>query len=260
MNVTQPKTYAPATRCIYCGSNAFRTKEHIVPYGLGGAWVLPNASCKECQKITTKIENACLRKMFLRTRIQRNVKTRRKKEHREARVRALIITGSKTKTAHIPVKQAPEILVMMELSPPEILLGLEPQFTENVVGARIWARSNIAKWGPPRGISKARLGARLHLGYLARMLAKIAHSFAVAELGESAFQPLLPDLILGKPTWVFTYAVGGTYGSPPPPTTTLHELEIKEYNAPNQTYWVVRMRLFADQGTPVYNVVVGPKL
>jgi hypothetical protein len=38
----------------------------------------------------------------------------------------------------------------------------------------------------------------IHITPFTRMLAKIAHSYAVAELGVDAFEPLLPPLILGQ--------------------------------------------------------------
>lgn len=56
--------------CIYCGDpEPPLTREHVLPRGLGGneapdgfanALVLQNASCQSCQKITQRIEEACL--------------------------------------------------------------------------------------------------------------------------------------------------------------------------------------------------------
>ena len=43
-------------RCIYCGSRRDLTSEHIIPYGLGGEFILQEASCKKCATITSQFE------------------------------------------------------------------------------------------------------------------------------------------------------------------------------------------------------------
>jgi hypothetical protein len=87
-----------------------------------------------------------------------------------------------------------------------------------------------------------------------RVLAKIAHSFAVAKLGLAGFIPMLPAFILGKNDRNFYY-VGGTLDKSGA-GTELHELgfEVDESN-----YLVVRIRLFSSLGAPVFRVVVGTK-
>lgn len=42
------KIYQPVNVCIYCGGTGALSDEHIIPFGLGGRWVLPKASCAEC--------------------------------------------------------------------------------------------------------------------------------------------------------------------------------------------------------------------
>ena len=77
-----PEAYAPVGRCIYCGATEHspgRAKlgdEHIVPEGLGGMMILPEASCGRCEGMTSSIEQFCqkttlgaLRYQFLITRI-----------------------------------------------------------------------------------------------------------------------------------------------------------------------------------------------
>jgi hypothetical protein len=89
------------------------------------------------------------------------------------------------------------------------------------------------------------------------MLAKIAHSFAVAEMGLGSFKPLLPDLILGK-TMTPTYWVGGQLDIPPPGVTDRIDLDY-DWNANGKTFTVAHIRLFAQLGAPLYHVVIGER-
>src|SRR5689334_18963196 len=43
------KTFNAVGSCVYCGAGQGElTREHIVPLGLGGTFVLPASSCKRC--------------------------------------------------------------------------------------------------------------------------------------------------------------------------------------------------------------------
>jgi hypothetical protein len=91
----------------------------------------------------------------------------------------------------------------------------------------------------------------------ARMLAKIAHSFAVARMGINKFNPLLLDLILGR-TEVVTHLVGGDLDPPPAVTDYGHSLDLRpECRVGGRTFVVATVRLFAQFGAPQYYVVVG---
>src|SRR5882724_1125464 len=68
-------------KCIYCGSTAGKlTEEHVTPHGLGGALVLLEASCGDCQDITSALERKILRQEFFAARAALRTKTRRPKE------------------------------------------------------------------------------------------------------------------------------------------------------------------------------------
>lgn len=55
--------YAPVGRCIYCGGTSYSEAhpgrrlgdEHIIPLQLRGTLVLPEASCKACEVITSRL-------------------------------------------------------------------------------------------------------------------------------------------------------------------------------------------------------------
>lgn len=96
----------------------------------------------------------------------------------------------------------------------------------------------------------------------ARMLAKIAHSYAVASLGLNGFRPLLQDLITGKSSNAH-WLVGGDespWASEELATSGLHYIYLGDCIAAGNTYVVCGIQLFCVVDMPKYHVVVGHKL
>jgi hypothetical protein len=92
------------------------------------------------------------------------------------------------------------------------------------------------------------------------MLAKIAHSYTVAQLGLNAFHPLLPDLILGTSSTP-SHLVGGDISAPPPAAAPiLHHIYLQNCQTAGTEYILVAIQLFSFMGMPRYHVVVGKKL
>lgn len=96
---------------------------------------------------------------------------------------------------------------------------------------------------------------------LTRMLAKIAHSFAVAELGLDKFEPRLVSLITRGDISTMNL-VGGddALNDGERPSEALHELALGYQRINGTAYVVARIRLFASSGGPFYSVVVGESL
>lgn len=88
-------------------------------------------------------------------------------------------------------------------------------------------------------------------------IAKIAHSFAVAELGRGSFSPFLCDMILKRDMDDRADFIGGGEGNQEP-STRLHEIGFVDCCDPSLI--AVTVRLFGLLGTPTYHVVVGQKL
>ena len=77
--------------CIYCGTRERPlSKEHIIPYGLGGVWILGEASCDKCATITSEFEMDVLRNTFGPFRISSILPTRQKKERPDSFTLSLI--------------------------------------------------------------------------------------------------------------------------------------------------------------------------
>src|SRR5208282_4895981 len=84
-----------------------------------------------------------------------------------------------------------------------------------------------------------------------RRIAKIAHSFAIAELGFT-FVPYLINLIEATPPLFASHLVGGGLGDNPPPSENLHEIEfVQSLDGPvGDELLMVRVQLFACLGMP----------
>jgi hypothetical protein len=89
-----------------------------------------------------------------------------------------------------------------------------------------------------------------------QMIAKIAHSYAVAEWGINSFRPLLLDLILGR-SQTASYWVGGNMTVMPPDPNGLHRLQLKKEIILGTEYVIAYITLFCFFGSPEYRVVVG---
>jgi hypothetical protein len=101
-----------------------------------------------------------------------------------------------------------------------------------------------------------RINAKPH--EFARLLAKIAYSYVVAEYGLDGFTPFVIDLILGKSDEYFLY-VGGSLDIPQPVPNGGHHFSISILGCPKKRGWlIVEVRLFSGStGLPKYHVVVG---
>ncbi len=91
------------------------------------------------------------------------------------------------------------------------------------------------------------------------MLAKIGHSFAIAELGDGSFEPLLPVLIVRGDLSNCVDVIGGL-SHDEPPSSGLHELSLDDATFDHPNLVVVRVRLLSKLGTPTYYVVAGRHL
>jgi len=94
---------------------------------------------------------------------------------------------------------------------------------------------------------------------LCRTLAKIAHGYAVLRFGLDGFKPLLPYFIMGNYDRHRLYYVGGLLDTPPE-AEKLHEIDIEHPTPETWRHVVVRIRLLAKYGTPIYRVVAGERL
>jgi hypothetical protein len=232
------KVYNPVGRCIYCGAGPGTrlSREHIVPIGLGGGLVLPKASCESCSKITQKFEETCLRNTFLPYRVYVGL-MRHPQELREG------------------VKENGEFLVIPRIFGEPGLIYRAPPGRSLAFTYQLHADGDEID----RHVQRLAAGEiRFDMDAFARMLAKIAHSYAVAELGLDGIDPELPDLILGKNSDLASYLIGASPHYFPARRDRLsHQISLGLLPHGERQLVCVHIRLFATHNTPAYLVIAG---
>lgn len=258
-----PPPYAPAGRCIYCGSTTYSETEpthklgdeHLVPRGFGGAVLLPNASCQKHERATSQIEDHCVRHLLRGARP--HLKLRGRKSGRVARTAPL----GDASGASVPIEAHPGWMIDFTYPYPAFLAGRKPPpgqddaFTHVRPVVRDFEH-RVKRLG---GSIHVKLGGPDSLLTFARLLAKIAHVYAIAELGPDSFEPWLPPIILQEePSQFGIMDLVGTGRLDEPPSKYRHEVSF----AHGMTVYgelVVRVRLFGDLHAPsrAHYVVVG---
>jgi HNH endonuclease len=252
----KPEVFESANRCIYCpdGKPPF-TREHVVPRGMGGGMIFPNASCKKCQKIIHDVETYCMRGPFLSHRLGVGL-VNNLGDLRETIKMPIIIDGKRHEKT-FPVSEYPNFLVLPEFHDlPGILTGKTADNTGRI-SFSIWGIEEQLRALHAEG--NAILVENFNLEKFGRALAKIAHGFAAGKIRLENFEPLLPEFILGKAPEKATYLLGnwGEDGMVRP-SGVIHQVGMGFSNLGDKILLEVRIRLFAAyENTPVYRVVTG---
>jgi hypothetical protein len=172
----------------------------------------------------------------------------------------LKITDPSGQTRELEPKDAPSVLLFPLFSSPSILhTGSAHKLPLIINGHK---RIDISQ-------GKLAYSGQLFLNYhydlmiFARMLAKIAHSFAVAEIGEENFTPLLLDIILNKDCSYIGSLIGQLTNSKKNSreVNALHHIWIEssdDKSSPTTWKWiVVHIQLFMPWSDVIYTIVVG---
>lgn len=258
--------YPAPGHCIYCKANRYDDadtrplgEEHIINEGIGGTLGIRQASCGACEKYTSGPESRIINEALNAARFHLGTRMKGTKK-KNPRFRATKIARQFEEIERLPLADHPTMLMLITLAAPGILMG----------------RRSDARAGPYGGWTKnlnldvERLRQRGYDGLASpefdtvsfcQMLAKIAHSFAYAELGQDLV-PMLPRLIRRKlppkvSAWPSRYHLIGGNPFERPESDALHELDLGIETTTGQGYVVVRIRLFAKYDAPTYYVVAG---
>jgi HNH endonuclease len=255
-----PNHYYPAVgKCIYCGETRLPPgvprfgDEHIIPFSMGGTLILQEASCKRCEKVINRqIETPVTSQEWGDLRAKRKFPTRNKlKRKKRTHVRVRAIDGS---LMRLPLADHSTPVLTYKFSQARILSGLPRLLDDMSWSAAVLAshdeelamRRKYPEWDKTH-----RIVARPYP--FARLLAKIAHGYAVAEYGTSrldAFTPLTTDIILGQSDDYF-YTVGGSWDIHPAIPGGDHITDISvRFVAPNRALLIIDIRLFSQIETP----------
>ena len=259
VSAAKARRFDPTGHCIYCGGAGAGklTKEHIFPQGLGGGLILPEASCATCQKEIHSFETVCMRQILLPYRKITGLV--RHLDDLPATL-PLVLDFELQGPTHVAIDAHPDIVVLPGMRDlPGILTDTTPQpsieFEHQIFGHTDILAETKAKF---RALKNVGVNSN---GYAwLRMLAKIAHGYAFAELGLKRFEPALPDFILGRNPRLASYLIGKCDQPFPIPTAPpLLMIEMKSANRNGQSFAAVNMRLFAELGNqvPVYTVIAG---
>jgi len=214
------------------------------------------ASCKKCADVTKEIEQQCLRPLFGVLRIRQDYQTNNPDE-RPSHLPIRIGRGDGEKwhdveTIVVPVEDIPIALILPISPPPRILTGEE---TSNL---SLWWHTDEKELDAFR----EKYGAwpnhsRVHPLMYFRLLAKIAHAFAIGAEGYGSFEPLLIGLINGEEDT--SSLLIGCDPAPAPMGKGFFTLRVDHYRVNKIEYVGVNVCLFKDLGAPEYIVVVGKR-
>ncbi|MCH7806955.1 MAG: hypothetical protein IH995_07420, partial [Proteobacteria bacterium] len=200
------------------------------------------------------VEQNILKTVFYAPRVQLKVRRKRRKRQKEKFRLSAKVKGREVKY-DLPIEEHPTALVMFGLGPPGILVGHD--------GTDRTGQSYSFTPLSPRFYDALASGISFslefgNLYYFWRILAKIAHGYAVCTIGEDNFEPFLLNYIREESKENF-YLIGGV-PKKQPPIESLHRLELSHQVVGGVKYIVVRIRLFAFLNTPTYCVVVGKSI
>lgn len=256
------KSYAPIRFCIYCGSTDNLTDEHIIPNGLlpkGGDWYLPKASCPNCCSITKKFEGSVQQSMLGPLRYKLDLKTRNrgiKKKKTNNFVTLFNYPDGRLEPKEISGDDFPSVCIGFKWRMPEFLRGLQ---ASNIFEGSDFIKYNESEMSKYAKSDQAIKIGRVYPGDFARMLAKIAHTYAIAEHGMDSFEPMLTEIILGKDDRL-PFLIGGDETLPTLESEPyLHNIYRQDCAIGGVHHMLVAIRLFAFIGMPRYLVVVGKK-
>jgi hypothetical protein len=257
MKILDNLKYPPVGHCIYCGETSQLSCEHILPFGLSGTAELPEASCEGCRKITGQVEQIVLRGPMWPVRVYRELKSRTKHKEAPKTYPLTIIRGAQEVLVSLLPKEYPILLPFPVFSPPAVL---DPQGYRE--GIRVKGIATISFGPRPEEVLKKHRAEHIQIARdlkpveFARMLAKIAYAWAVAERQIDALngESCVVSAILGKTDDIGRWV--GTLGQPSSHlSNTLHHLAI--HRDENRGMLIAEVRLFADSQTPSYGIILG---
>lgn len=260
----EERVYSGVGRCIYCGSTEALSDEHIIPYALGGNFVLPKSSCPQCAKETSSFEQTCMRTMYGPLRLLYNLPTRRKKKRPKKLPLKVKFSPDQADWELVDVKQEeyPFLVTFPYFDAPGILAGRSLRESEGPTTKKLWIRGGcpFASFDELLPALSRKLKAhslfpesKADVPSFCRLLAKIAYSFVVAESGPQGFNAELTSIILGRDLNYCRYYIGSA-SQDEPPRNMLHDLAILKFSS---NVVVVKIRLLCKLGTPTYFVAVG---
>lgn len=257
------RQYEAYGSCIYCGASGLPlSREHIIPYSLGGQLVLPAASCNECADITKRIEQKVAQDTYGIHRAHTLAPSRRKKaKHKKTldskvTVGGVDFNGAQVK-ADVSVKELPLMPMRVFMEPPKLLLTDAPSSEGQEFTLHCAPKENDPQFSALREKlkwSKISVSSpKVDPVNFMRFLAKIAHTYTCAEFPDWPYRPTLPDIVLGK-SGAIGHFIGGFDPQVAQASCTLSHSVREAYGS---RYLVVEISLHYLKLLPRYQVISG---
>lgn len=236
-----------------------------MPLALGGALVLPDASCTSCQRtINEQFEGKFLQEQAISARAFLNLPTRSKSRPPSGRLTEIGQVDADGDMAwdHTTWSEAPKAYMAISYQPPFFLTGAPAPETGVPVGMRIIEGPGFEERLKELGATPTiPVGLRHQFspdGH-AREIAKIGHGAAVALFGFGSFDPFLPDTILGVVRFCDLFKYVGSASVLDAHVAEIFDSELHSLCiAVNENMLIiVTIRLFALIGAPSYVAVAG---
>ena len=247
-------------RCIYCRlSGVPLTLEHVIPQGLGGTLKLERATCYDCMKQIQSFEPFCITKTFEVSRTFFKVKSKKKHKFKGRNLPVGIGEAADKKWVQADFDTYPFAMGVPVFPPATLLQGIVKETSEIVIShLRTWFSAEyLARIKKFAGQGKASTFTLFETERFSRFMAKIAHGFAVSELGLDGFTPIATNFIRAIPDPLSFSLVGEAIEPISKAQPNLHEMDIQYV----RDLVTVRVQLFAPiTGAPTYQVVVGKRL
>lgn len=249
--------FDPVNECVYCGETEGLTDEHIIPYALGGNLILPQASCKPCAAITSRIELKVLRGFMHDARLAGNFPSRRKKNQPKELKAKIVAKDESITEVSVPVENSSGFMILPMFSRPHVLDGKPPTKGVKLMGTEaIQFGKDIGHLISEYDAKGFQFGGIVEATEFSQLLAKIAYCYLIAWSGifPRAECPLLP-LIRGESDDGANWVGSGDYKLQIEEKKPQHALAIVPIkNASGDEGAVVRVKLFANSGATGYEV------
>jgi hypothetical protein len=195
-----PIKIGTALRCIYCGNSAEPLGiEHAVPEAIGGGLLLTKATCPCGPKLTHGFEGAVTRQIFQQVRRQLGIKGKKRKRTPDEMLLPVFdrYTEDMSLARKVSIENHPSMLTIPRIKPLSRLgHHQELQMADgHALPVDFWHLTVDSKQRIERLKQQGHEGAwllqNIEITPFFRLLAKIAHTCAVAALGYDGFDHLL---------------------------------------------------------------------
>jgi hypothetical protein len=262
--------YAGIGCCIYCGAIGVKlTSEHVFPYFSGGTMELLDASCLECNRVTSRIDGYCANKVMHGFRHHYGIQSRTKSKPTTVTVQFRTQRGREDR--EVPFDEAMQVLLMPEYDLPSVLIDGPRNGIVTPRSMNLWTTGDFTERAEKLrrpGDAGWTIVSGGNFELFLRFVAKTALSGAVALIGYDSRKSPLGPVVLGKDK-APRYYIGGDGTTPVGyvKVQTLPPISVERSNLGFQKWAkedgfgpdlvAAEVRFFANSGMPTYYAIVG---